>query len=99
MPLFAHFKGGDPDCPWYQGDAKKPDDLRARQYRGQQESEAHRRLSDLINALAIQDRRFIRSTVGKYLPPKEGERGRFPDVYVEWSGISPFVIELQLSYT
>lgn len=99
FPLFAHFSGGDPSCPWYQGRTNRPDDLRALQYRGQQESEAHRRLSELIDRLARQDKRYVRGTVGTYLPPKEGQHGRFPDVYVEWAGFAPFVFELQLSYT
>ncbi len=99
LPLFAHFRGGNPDCLWYQGKNKKPNDVRAQQYRGQQESKAHRNLCELLEKLASLDRRYKRGSVGQYLQPKSGKHGRFPDVYVEWEGVAPFVLELQLSYT
>ena len=99
LPLFSHFKGGDPDCPWYHGKNRRPNDVRAQQYQGQQESKAHRNLCELLNSLASLDKRYRRSTVGQYLAPTTGDYGRYPDVYVEWEGLTPFVLELQLSYT
>ncbi|HEY9090249.1 hypothetical protein [Parasphingorhabdus sp.] len=37
-PLFQHYSGSDPTCRWYQGRNLKPDDARAAQYQGRQES-------------------------------------------------------------
>ena len=33
-PLFAHYAGSNPNCPWYQGRNIKPEDARAAQYQG-----------------------------------------------------------------
>lgn len=35
-PLFQHYNGSDPDCPWFQGRNIKPDAARAAQYQGKQ---------------------------------------------------------------
>ena len=98
-PGFAHFGGGDPRCAWHYGSAISEDAARAAQYHGQQEGELHRRLCEQIAALATLDERHVRTTVAQYLPPKESEFGRYPDVYVEWEGFRPFAIEFQLSNT
>ncbi|MEO1406884.1 MAG: hypothetical protein AAFV54_10390, partial [Pseudomonadota bacterium] len=84
FPLFAHYQGSDPRCPWYSGKNKHPNDARAAQYRGQQESEMHRRMCELIAELAALDERCASTRVDKYLPPTEGEYGRYPDVLVDW---------------
>jgi len=67
-PLFAHFTGADATCPWFTGETLRPDDARAAQYHGQQESEAHRRLCNLIADLAGADRRAVRVEVDQYRP-------------------------------
>lgn len=57
LPYFVHFKGGDPNCPWYCGMTMKPDDARAAQYQGQQESIAHKLLCEQLDLLARGDPR------------------------------------------
>lgn len=98
-PMFAHYKDADRNCPWFTGDTITPDDARAEQYQGQQVSAAHEQICALIEELVRLDSRYIRSTRGSYLPPVENERGRYPDVYVEWEGVRPFVVEYQRSST
>lgn len=98
-PLFAHYAGSDPNCPWFTGDNMKPDSARAAQYQGRQESEAHRRMCDLIEELAKADSRYKRSAVDAYLPPSASQTGRYPDVLVEWEGLGEFAIEYQMSHT
>lgn len=99
LPLFAHYQGGDENCPWFNGRTKDPADVRAAQYQGNQESIPHRMLCNRIAELAAADERHVRAAVDKYLPPTENEHGRYPDVHIEWNGFPPFVIELQLSRT
>ena len=98
-PMFQHYKHADKSCPWFTGDTMTPDDARAAQYHGQQESIAHKQMCELIEELVRLDPRYVRSTRGDYLPPVESERGRYPDVYVEWEGVRPFVVEYQRSST
>lgn len=98
-PLFAHYQGSDPRCPWYTGRNMHPDDARAAQYRGQQESEAHRRMCELIAELAALDARCLDTKVDKYLPPTEGSYGRYPDVLVDWQSFGRFAVEYQMSHT
>lgn len=99
-PLFAHYAGNDPRCPWYQGRRNiAPDDARAAQYQGRQESNFHRLRCEQVAELAALDDRYIHHTVAKYLPPTENEYGRFPDVYVQWDGFGPFAVEFQMSGT
>jgi hypothetical protein len=98
-PLFAHYAGSDPNCRWYQGRNILPDDARAAQYQGRQESSFHRLMCELVAELAALDHRYIRHTVAEYLAPTENQHGRFPDVYVEWEGFSPFAVEFQMSGT
>lgn len=99
LPYFAHYRGGDPACPWHHGNTLSPDIARAMQYRGQQESTAHRLMCAKIDEIVRLDSRYIASRVEKYLPPTASDHGRFPDVYVEWQGFPPFAIEFQLSNT
>lgn len=98
-PMFAHYKDADRNCPWFTGDTITPDDARAEQYQGQQVSAAHEQMCALIEELVRLDPRHILSKRGSYLPPVENERGRYPDVYVEWNGLRPFVVEYQRSST
>jgi hypothetical protein len=48
VPMFVHFTGTEPDYPLYQGINLTPDDARAAQYRGHQETALHRSLCDTI---------------------------------------------------
>ncbi len=98
-PLFAHYSGSDPECPWYHGPNIKPDDARAAQYKGQQESEFHRLMCEQIAEIVALDKRHARSKIDKYLPPNNNSYGRFPDIYVEWDVFGPFAIEFQMSST
>lgn len=98
-PLFQHYAGSDPTCPWYQGRNLKPDDVRAAQYQGRQESPFHRLMCAQIAELVALDHRYIRHTVAEYLPPTENEHGRYPDIYVEWKDYGPFAVEFQMSGT
>lgn len=99
LPLFSHYQGSDPRCPWYSGKNMHPDDARAAQYHGQQESEMHRRMCELIAELAALDDRCVSVKVDAYLPPEKNARGRYPDVLVEWRGIGNFAVEYQMSHT
>ena len=98
-PLFAHYQGSDPRCPWYSGKNMRPDDARAAQYRGQQESEMHRSMCELIAEIAALDERCEGTKVDEYLPPTEIQHGRFPDVLVDWRGFGRFAVEYQMSHT
>ena len=98
-PLFAHYAGSDPSCPWYRGRNIKPEDARAAQYQGQQESNFHRLMCEQVAELVTIDERYIKHTVAQYLPPTESAHGRFPDIYVEWKGFGPFAVEFQMSGT
>lgn len=98
-PLFQHYSGSDPTCPWYQGRNLKPDDARAAQYEGRQESPFHRLMCEQLGELVALDDRYIKHTVAEYLPPTEHEHGRYPDIYVEWEGYGPFAVEFQMSGT
>ena len=98
-PLFAHYQGSDPRCPWYSGKNMHPNDARAAQYHGQQESEAHRRMCDLIAELCALDERCDGAKVDEYRAPTENEHGRYPDVLVDWRGFRQFAVEYQMSHT
>ncbi|WP_186395010.1 hypothetical protein [Stappia sp. TSB10GB4] len=98
-PHFAHYPGGASDCPWYHGRNIAPDDARAAQYRGRQESDFHRLMCQQVAELVALDERYIRHTVAEYLPPTENRHGRFPDVYVEWESFGSFAVEFQMSGT
>ena len=98
-PLFQHYSGSDPNCPWYQGRNMTPNDARAAQYRGRQESNFHRLMCEQVAELVALDARHISHTVEEYLPPIKNEHGRYPDIFVDWEGFGPFAIEFQMSST
>ena len=98
-PLFAHYSGNDSKCPWHHGSNIRPDDARAAQYRGQQESKFHRLMCEQIAEIVALDKRYIRHEIDNYLPSTNNSYGRYPDVYVEWDGIGRFVVEFQMSNT
>ncbi len=98
-PLFAHYQGSDTRCPWYSGKNMHPNDARAAQYHGQQESEAHRRMCELIAELCGLDERCEGTKVDEYRAPTENEYGRYPDVLVNWRVFGQFAVEYQMSHT
>lgn len=97
VPLFAHYKDEGSACPWYQGNALIPDDPRAAQYQGHQETALHRWLCQTIAEVVSKDTRCRDLSVETYLRPSIAARGRFPDVYFELEGLGRFVVEVQLS--
>ncbi len=99
LPQFAHYKGAPKSCPWYTGDPKSPERVRANQYQGQQESVAHKMMCNLLAEIVQLDKRRIAHEIEKYLPPKANNYGRYPDLYVEWEDIGSLVIEFQMSNT
>jgi hypothetical protein len=96
-PLFAHYSGAPEDCPWYHGDNLIPDDARAAQYKGHQESAYHRWICETIAELIGKDLRCRRVTVDTYLRPYIHARGRYPDIYAEIDDLGRFAIEVQLA--
>jgi Competence protein CoiA-like family len=98
-PLFQHYSGSEPTCPWYQGRNINPDAARAAQYQGRQESTFHRLMCEEIASLVALDARYIKHAVEAYLPPTDNAYGRFPDVYVEWEKFGSFAVEFQMSGT
>lgn len=99
QPLFQHYSDSDPNCPWYHGRNSDPDQVRASQYQGRQESRFHRLMCEQIAELVQLDSRYIGHTIAEYLAPIENQHGRFPDIYVEWEDFGPFAVEFQMSGT
>jgi hypothetical protein len=97
IPMFAHFPESSKDCPWYDGGNLRPDDARAAQYQGHQESALHRRLCTTIEQLSKADPRCSHSAINTYLRSAIHKRGRWPDVYLEMDGLGRFALEVQLS--
>ena len=96
-PYFAHFADAPDDCPWHHGPNLRPDDARASQYQGQQESALHRWLCNQVAELVGADPRARDICVDTYRRPTIEGRGRWPDVYFEIEGLARFAIEIQLS--
>lgn len=97
LPLFRHAQGSPDWCPWYTGTTLIPDDARAAQYQGHQESAEHRQLCNTIAELAKQDQRCREAAVDTYRRPAVHARGRWPDVFLDMEGLAQFAIEVQLS--
>lgn len=96
-PVYAHYPESPADCPWYQGVNLRPDDARAAQYQGHQESALHRWMCETIAELLARDPRCILVTRGTYRRPAIEKRGRFPDIYAEFEELGKVAIEVQLS--
>lgn len=96
-PVFAHYPDAPQDCPWHHGTNLHPDDARAAQYNGQQESALHRWLCDEVAKAAGRDARCKDVEVDAYRRPTIAGRGRWPDVYFEFEGLGRFAVEIQLS--
>lgn len=97
VPMYAHYPEASKDCPWYEGNNLHPDDARAAQYQGHQESALHRRLCSTIEQLVKADPRCTDTAVNTYLRSEIHKRGRWPDVYAELMGLGRFALEVQLS--
>lgn len=97
IPMYAHYPEASRECPWHEGNTLRPDDARAAQYQGHQESALHRRICDVIEQLVKADPRCTHSAVNTYLRPAIHKRGRWPDVYADLSGLRRFALEVQLS--
>lgn len=96
-PYFAHFSDVRSDCPWHHGPNLRPDDARAAQYLGQQESALHRWLCEQVAEVVSLDARARDISVDTYRRATIEGRGRWPDVYFELEGLARFAIEIQLS--
>lgn len=96
-PMFVHYSESKKDCPWHEGKNLRPDDARAAQYQGHQESALHRRLCQIIEELAKADARCTESSIDTYLRPAIHSRGRWPDVYLNVEGLGQFALEVQLA--
>jgi len=96
-PVYAHFPGSRKDCPWFEGGSITPDNARAAQYQGHQESAAHRRMCNRIAQVLKLDERCSKAEVDTYLRPEIHKRGRWPDIYAEMEALGRFALEVQLS--
>lgn len=99
LPLFSHHSSARVTCPWNSGQTLSPDQVRALQYGGRQESELHARLCHILENAAKADPRYLGSTVDTYRKPETGEWGRYPDILVRWSHRPETAFEIQLSKT
>lgn len=100
LPYYAHFPSMEAlGCPWSTTSGKNPDDLKAAQYRGQQESPFHRLMCELIGELAALDPRCGEVVIDQYLRRADTGIGRKPDVLVEWGSPARFAVEFQHSRT
>lgn len=98
-PLFSHYAPAPDDCQWRSEETSHPDELRAAQYAGKQESAAHRNICDQIAELCRLDQRCTQATVNEYRAPKVEKSGRYPDVNTSWTSFGDIVFEVQLSNT
>ncbi|MDG6079920.1 hypothetical protein E3U23_12040 [Erythrobacter litoralis] len=97
IPMYAHYPEASKACPWYEGNNLRPDDARAAQYQGHQESALHRRLCSTIEQLVKADPSCTHTAVNTYLRSEIHKRGRWPDVFADLSGLGRFAFEVQLS--
>jgi hypothetical protein len=94
---FSH-DGKSENCPWYEGNHLKPEQIKALIYRGQQEGQAHREIKRFISKWLEKDSHVThisqeQTTFGEIL---KGEWRR-PDVKCLYLD-KPVVFEIQLSY-
>lgn len=98
-PHFSHFEGGGQTCPWGPDATRSLDKVRAGIFDGNQESEVHRRMCELVVELAAADERYVAGTgaVDKYARPTDGRSGRWPDASFELQGLGKFAVEVQFA--
>ena len=97
LPVYRHFSEMQSDCPWHSGKNLTPDNARAAQYGGHQESALHRALCNQIAALVGADIRRQDLAVDTYRRLTTEKRGLWPDVFVKLDGLGSFALEIQLS--
>ncbi len=95
--LLCAFFGREIRLPWHHGSNLRPDEARAAQYLGQQESALHRWLCEQVAEIVSLDKRARDISVDTYRRATIEGRGRWPDVYFELEGLARFAIEIQLS--
>lgn len=96
-PMFAHYPDSPEDCPWHHGPSMTPDDARAAQYQGRQESRRHERLCELLEEVAKADPKCTDSAIDTYRRSQIHKRGSWPDVFLDMGVLGRFVLEVQLS--
>jgi hypothetical protein len=96
-PVFTHFPGSMISCPWHDDSKFAPDDPRAAQYKGRQETAHHKWLCQTIAEIVKSDPRCSQVQIERYRRPAIEQRGRFPDVLVQLLGLGEIAIEVQLS--
>lgn len=95
-PHFVHYGGGR-TCPWGPDSVRQNEHIRAEIFKGNQESDVHRRMCEVALELVQADTRYIPGSgaVDKYLKSTEGRHGRWPDVIFELAGLGKFALEVQ----
>lgn len=97
LPVYRHYSNREISCPWHSGENMTPDNARAAQYEGRQESALHKALCEQVAALAGADFRRIDLAVDTYRRLETEKRGLWPDVFVKLDGLGSFALEVQLS--
>lgn len=98
-PHFCHFKGQGLTCPWGPDVTNTPDAIRAGIFDGNQESELHRYMCELVVELIKADERYVEGSgaVNKFKRSKVGRAGRWPDASFELEELGKFAVEVQLA--
>jgi hypothetical protein len=96
-PYFAHRSADQRPCIWHSDPRLRPNDARALQYGGNQESPLHKYLCELVASLIARDLRATTPEVDEYKKLLFGKHGRYPDVYFQLGKFGEFALEIQLS--
>lgn len=98
-PHFAHRGSVGLSCLWSDERTNTPDQRRAQIFGGNQESDVHRAMCNLVVELVSADERYIENSgkVDEYFKPEEGGRGRWPDARFELKLLGKFAIEVQFA--
>ncbi len=96
-PYFAHRSVDQRPCIWHSDPRLRPNDARALQYGGAQESPLHKYLCELAASLIARDLRATTPEVDEYKKLLFGKHGRYPDVYFQLGKFGEFALEIQLS--
>lgn len=89
----------DGSCPAVTRDPLTKDEIEARKYNGVKESEAHRRLKEVIAESLASDPDFSDIAVEQVWKGQDRAAWRKPDVRAIWRGKIPVAFEIQLSTT
>jgi hypothetical protein len=96
-PYFAHRSADQRPCIWHSDPRLRPNDARALQYGGAQESPLHKYLCELVAGLIARDLRATTPEIDEYKKLLFGQHGRYPDVYFQLGEFGKFALEIQLS--